>query len=98
MREEPDSLCATFINLELPSTDLDEGVFDAMDKFIENAKLAGALGFRGHEHVARLTEEVADFERGADATMSKNRAGGAKASEIAKANEWEEPLTDDSQR
>ncbi len=60
MREEPDSLCATFINLELPSTDLDEGVFDAMDKFIENAKLAGALGFRGHEHVARLTEEVAE--------------------------------------
>jgi hypothetical protein len=56
---------------------------DPLAKFREDCELAGTLGRNGHQHVAALQEEAAQFDARFDKAMFKTRAS----------DEWNEEIT-----
>ena len=91
-RQEIDPVANAFINGTFSErtelTDADGP--DFFRKFLDDAALAGAIGFRGHEHVERLHAQTQDLNRRADEALQKTQA--------ARTSSWEEQITDDSQR
>lgn len=83
-----DPTCAAFLEAqfsELPDTD---DAPDPMREFLADAALAGAIGSRGHQHVAALAEETADVDKRAAQIMGRF----GKAPEHEEVNPDEEQL------